>query len=319
MDTKDPRQALESLGLADLLELRPGDRVEADPGPPPGMGIFHGPPGVARLQHVPGAVLPLLGAVSQACEGDTLVTSLDSRTGPAAVEIVTEVGQDLVVVAEAGRERLFEIRREVPALPDWGPLAPRDWSHLVVDIDALLDGASCTPWLRHLAGEMAGSPWVLDRVAAAGLLARLWRPVDRAERDETLRSLVAGTTDTPTGRARRWARDLGPADVGEIARVALGDAGRQRDFPGDPPGQEGLLAALHQRDDLECIAWVLAEAGQGRDLVASLGDLDLELQRHLAAVAPGPGVATDERLLEVAATEPGAWWGEMAVQAPVDG
>jgi hypothetical protein len=68
-----------------------------------------------------------------------------------------------------------------------------------------------------------------------------------------------------------------------------------------------MLVACLARDDLACVETILHVRGRGDALTVALDGFDAEV-RELGSRLPGPLDLEDERLVEVSATEPDAWW-----------
>jgi hypothetical protein len=207
------------------------------------------------------------------------------------------------------------------ALDDWTPEAPAALPSL--SIDALAPNAEVPSWLRAAAVTRAVAPSLLDRVAAAGLLARLWSPA-RSGRDVAvfLDELLAGE-DPPT-RAARWFAALPEATQRQSARAAVAEtrALYQQlgplavDISADPiAARAAALSWIWRRDDLECVAHLHRTRHAAGPLDRALAELDRAAATHLREwlrVAP----FDDERLLSVATAEPDTWWTKMAGPVP---
>jgi hypothetical protein len=272
--------------------------------------------GVVVLFDLKAAVRALAGTVDfPDSEGGEMVV-LDGRASPAVVHLAAE-GREWVLTNDARDVRLYEIRRAVPDQPRFSPAPALDLSSVHPSPVEWLAGSACEPWLPKLAAELADSPWVVDRAAAAGAVARLWNPTDPAER---LRALSA-IADSPPTKARLWARSLDPAAAAEIERAAIYVADsffdaltHLQEAAAEESATQGSIAAdlVLRRDDLESVAFALGCAGEGGALRERLDELDREAVAHLSELPCGDW-AENERLLAVSWMEPTAWWGRLAL------
>lgn len=175
-------------------------------------------------------------------------------------------------------------------------------------VEAWTEGLAVDRWLAEEVGRLARSAAALDRIAAAGLLSRLWAPgetpVARAAR--------------PTERARAWARGLDPAALDRAEREAVDEAARLHDRIDavarldDAAARAAVGALVVDRDDLQSVRRALRLAGRGDRLDAALAAVDADA-RSAASVLAGrlPALADDPdglRWAAVAWQEPGAWW-----------
>lgn len=215
----------------------------------------------------------------------------------------------------------YRIVRAVPAaireLERWTP--PRS-PRLDVDVLAqMLGDASCEAWLRRQVEILGAVPSPADRVAAAGLLGRLWMPTTGAERALFAEAGAEG----PGDRVRAWAERLERPMLEYVARTAArraeeltAELGTLETTARLRPGAVGKVAArvVHARDDLESISYVIRLAGGSRseELDSALRAFDDEAADHLSVFAFADGLAEDERIRAVSWQDPNAWWGGLA-------
>lgn len=169
----------------------------------------------------------------------------------------------------------------------------------VPPVDAWSTGMD--PWLRQAAAALAASPSVVDRAAAAGLVARLGMTTEDPPLRERVRAWVRGQE-----------RAL-PALERQAVERAWTLADRLRGLAEASAEVDARVAALvAERDDLQSVRRVLVLVGQGARLREALAAVDA-LAAELAGVLDGhlPALESDpeaERWIAVAWQEPGAWW-----------
>ena len=256
-----------------------------------------------------------VGDHAQLDQGELL---LDARSGPVWALLVRAEGELLVGVAPGGAVVLYrhvrtpspELRAFLEAPVAAAPEAPD------VPIAALLGGFPVEQWLEEAVRHYAGSPGLMSRLTAAGLLGRLWAPPAGSDRKE----LVARVLETggPLRTARSWFSSLPPET--RSAGVRLASGGCEALYArlvalehaiSESVEDQGTRAAawLHDRDDLECIAALVSRESGEAVLITALEQLDQRCAAHhsLWAFIELPA---SERLRAVAWQEPDAWWGK---------
>lgn len=222
--------------------------------------------------------------------------------GPGGVGVAIEPGPVYTDFAPVYRQRL-----EVPPL---------------VRIESPVGEWTATraeAWLQEeIRGRLAeGGPW--QQAVAVGLFARLGWPREPARVVEmTLRGKPVPELAAP----RRWARGLSPDQVRTIRALAAVEIDRlhqvaddlARSMACDDPGwRADLLHLCHDREDLEGVRLLLAEAGAGEDLMAALDLLDSAGQDLMLGL-PVRLREDDERLRRASELDPEAWWVVPAVE-----
>ena len=71
---------------------------------------------------------------------------------------------------------------------------------------------------------------------------------------------------------------------------------------------DGVLVALQRRDDLECILWVLRQAGDKRPQSDDLAALDTAGDAFLATLTRWTAPGVDERIQRARRVSPNGWW-----------
>lgn len=177
----------------------------------------------------------------------------------------------------------------------------------------LLGNRSCEAWLRQRVESLALSAWLVDHVASVGTVVRLWSPTPTEGRD-----ILEGRAAAPSMVAGTWIRSLPGAEQSAVEQLAIQQAISLRgwfdsleDAPEDPTSDE-VLRAVHERDALESVMSMLWLVGEARGLANELALLDDSAVTSLSAIARPEKLTRDELLQAVFASEPGAWWGELA-------
>jgi hypothetical protein len=234
---------------------------------------------------------------------------IDARAKDAALQVLVEGREFVLVVRRSGAVEFGEIVREGPA--DTSPareVSLPQWDHITIAPEQLFREGPAEPWLDALVRAQLGSVWVLDRVAAAGNAARFYGAT--ATRDDL--SVSPGAD----GVARAWAHALLRSELGALTQAA-GDAvsnlWRDLDALGTSESPEALRALCLARDDLESVALVLGYAGASDDLRACLADLDAAAEDQLPTLVETDAIAGDPRLSAAAVADPMAWWAAFAL------
>jgi hypothetical protein len=230
---------------------------------------------------------------------------------------------DCVIGCEQGDVELFEPSyparsTQLTFLADWRPSAPAEVP--APDIHVFISHCAAEPWLVTEATHLASASWPLSRLAAAGLVARLWSPPECQDVEKALERILLKQAG-PAKAATQWFRVLGS----QVHQEAESSAALEADALGErlPELQESVLedpqAAsqrclqwLHERDDLECVLFLLQRTNAGELLQARLAELDGLAQRY-ASLWSHAEVNENERLQAVSWQEPDAWWGQLAL------
>ena len=200
------------------------------------------------------------------------------------------------------------------------------WSPVSTDLPippptlaTLLGGHPCAEWLRERHDALARSPAMVERVAAVGLVARLWEPEDRALEA----AILDGTVDYPSTVAVWWLRAIDPETRSTLEALAYQRAASLRDAffamvdADEDPTEADLLALLYERDALESVRTLLAYVGHGRNLGRELALTDVAAITCYSAMPVTAGIEADPLLRAVFLAEPDAWWGGFAAPSGV--
>jgi hypothetical protein len=243
--------------------------------------------------------------------------ALDARQSRCVLRLM-DSEREFVAVADITTIRVFEVIREHDRSFDWAarwqPEAPLDIQQ--PDLAALLQGTPADDWLLGAARGLAESESATDRLAAIGLIARLWEPTSAEIRD----AILAGKLVHPSSRVREVARSLPREQLQRLAEQAqaqasglAGDVRRLMELAAegdDDATQAYALGLLHRRDTLESVAVVLEDLEAGRELREALHEVDEEAEAAQSAFPEVERFAGDDRLAAVYAAEPLAWWGQ---------
>lgn len=247
-----------------------------------------------------------VGAVEEACGRLLLDTGL-----PAAV--ILRAGDDeRVLGGHAGAVYVLAL----PPLPAPGQVALGSAPEIdVPDVAAIVTDWPAAAWLREATERLRGSPVLLERAAAIGLLARHDMSVEDA-RAITARMLARDAT--PRDRALTWARALPPAHARWLAALGvheaeemLDDTSVLTDQAGEPHGPRAVRELCRRRELLEAIAELLRVRDDATctTLDAALETLDDEAATHRTALE-GAAMELDDPLLRAVAVQyPTCWWG----------
>ena len=215
----------------------------------------------------------------------------------------TEDGQQAVIEALDGEIRAWEVVpggdeiAEIMLPPDPIPLP---------DLAQWCAQTGAEPWLAAAVTAKAASPSAIDRLAAVGLLMRLWvAPED-------------GSAETPRGLWQAWAGAWLPDTVARAESDAVRHAWllleRIREV-GDLPdalAEAAVATIVLDRDDLASARRVLRVAGAGAKLAEALKAVDRAAVMNMSALTGHlPDLDDDpdaDRWYAVAWQEPGAWW-----------
>ncbi|WP_147444776.1 hypothetical protein [Corallococcus sp. CA053C] len=205
-----------------------------------------------------------------------------------------------------------------PADTNWEPSKPPEIP--APDIDRLLGQTVVQTWLLKLAKEFAESRRPFKRVAAAGVLARLWSSPNKTSRERTQKWLSAGHMD-PTAAAVKWFQMLEADQQELIESSAIYEWHEiEKEFEDiielnqeDPDSiHEMARAWIHRRDDLQSVMFLLRRADIGSAIARGLSKFDARAAayRELWSLID---LRDDERLCSVSWQEPDSWWGSIVV------
>lgn len=238
-----------------------------------------------------------------------------------AIRLCSEGGSELLLAAY--RQDIYLILQRVKVsildrLAQWTP--PDDLFIAILPLADLLGQWSCEAWLQVTFERLESSPSVLDRVAAMGLIGRLWSPAAPEMTRESLKSIVAGGHDPPLA-VEQWAKQLDAETVADLEHLSVARADSlmlQYDNLENMVAETGLHDAellrqlIHARDDLESLFHVLNAAGGGESLGRLLQALDREAVTHLTLLSCLDGLGDDDRIRSVSWQELESWWGNLA-------
>jgi hypothetical protein len=270
-------------------------------GAPLELSVWQEQEGVFRVsRRAPGQVNVVRGAARQV---DRQTFHLDARSEAVVLRASLDSGDDIVLCLERTACRFFRIA------------SPLD----VPGIEKFTDGVECEAWLSAEYRDFANSPGLADRVAAVGLLLRLFQPSTADARRRLLQETLASGSKV-VREVRRWATELSPAICGRCAETLEANAEMLEDalVEVDAAFERGADAARAlatyialERDRLECIAAVLALRGDVSEQRSALDRLDEQAGLRLSQL--GSAGIQDPLLERSAEVEPFAWWAAIAV------
>lgn len=178
-------------------------------------------------------------------------------------------------------------------------------------IDQWFAGATQPAWLDKLVRLNAASPSIADRLTAAGATIRL----------SCGRSKPSFEPDT-ADRAIEFLRELKLS--GDVENMVLATAMNRVyalmediDHLVDVHAPEGMRMACYARDDMACLEIALEAYGMNVCLLSDLlDDADVQVELALSKLPAPP--EDDDRLWEVAATNPNAWWIPRSARATIE-
>jgi hypothetical protein len=220
--------------------------------------------------------------------------------------------EDLLLQCSGGDLKLFMVTVARWAEPGEVPEIPAP------DLSELSSGLKLETWLVALAGDMSQSPRAVTRVAAAGLVARLWSCADSDSR-RTAWERLRSNQDGPATKAVRWFHLLTPPAREHVQRSALHEVDALEDRLPELSSGESADAAvlgvswLHRRDDLECLRFLCKRTDTGAELERALSALDERASGH-HDFWKRLSLQDDERLWSVSWQEPESWWGQLVAR-----
>ncbi|MFW5740132.1 MAG: hypothetical protein ACOC1F_07180 [Myxococcota bacterium] len=265
----------------------------------------------ALVVHVPAASVTLTGA-HQTLSADEFMLA-----DGGAARVDGPQGSALVVCGDGGKAAVFELSS--PRLAELAAWEPGEAAVVTPPAPSKLTGGlAIEPWLAAAVHDALESDAPLDRVAAVGLMGRLWSPVDRADAAAARQRSLAGAGPGQDGRA--WWASIPEAEREGLVSTALlrvddlADAlGDLSDHVAEDPeaARPALLRWLHARDDLASVAFLARSSSPGGVLETALQRLDEAAAAHHSMWAFVPAFE-DERLQAVAECEFEVWWGRLA-------
>lgn len=245
--------------------------------------------------------------------------ALDSRQAPVflrwkgrSAEWIIGCEKGEIELLEPSRSAAFHALATSPSAPL--PEVP------VPDLRSMLGGCKAESWLLGTTERMAQASSPLCRIAAVGLLARLWFP-ETSEELSAATEQVLSEQGGPAESAACWFLGLDAALRREVEHSAVDEAEElgqqlpelQSSALADPEAAtRQCLQWLHGRDDLKSVLFLCQRTNAGESLHEKLEELD----RHAStfkALWSWLDVTDDERLRAVSWQEPDAWWGQLAV------
>jgi hypothetical protein len=179
--------------------------------------------------------------------------------------------------------------------------------------------ATGDPWVEAEVADALAREGALAAAIAAGIVAR-FRPLPpaREARRASVESILAGRPEPEEAAPERaWVRALSEEARGAIERLGLAaadllagelDALGAEPRENDPAWRAGMAAVFRERDDLEGVRVLLAEAGAGASLARALARVDALGRELLRALPRWAGAGKDERLRRAVAINPEGWW-----------
>jgi hypothetical protein len=198
------------------------------------------------------------------------------------------------------------------------------------DITTFVEQGLIQNWIREIVEESQRQTSVIPEVISAGVVARLWSPLDHAGKlAEVERQILEN--QGPRVAAVEWFRGIA-ADPETLDQIVSFIDGKAHYLAGHlqplkqalgeewKDAQGAALNWLHERDDLESIRFLLDSVRQGDDLLLVHVCLQALDRDALSANSPChdmwalvEGLDKDARLLDVSWQEPESWWGELAI------
>lgn len=242
------------------------------------------------------------------------IAVLDARERPAYVH--GRFDDAVWVLRSSPTELTLFVEMKMSGETDWEPDRPPEIP--APDIDSFVGRTVVQPWLLLLAKNMASASRPFSRVAAAGILARLWSSPDKAAREQNKKWLNDGHSD-PTTAALDWFKGLGvesreliegsviyewkelESSFEELVQTALEDP---------DAFEESGRKWLHRRDDLESVLFFLRRVDVGSAISRGLAKFDKRVAgyRELWSMLE---LHDDERLRAVSWQHPDDWWGAL--------
>lgn len=255
----------------------------------------------------------LAGSCSWIRDGLALI---DPRERPAYIHGIS--GDAVWVLRSCGTDLTLFMESKILEEMDWEPAKSPEIS--APDIDSFVGQAVVQPWLLLLTKSMASASKPFSRVAAAGVLARLWSSPGRAGREQNKKWLDGGHLD-PTAAALGWFSKLGIESRELIESSAIYEWNElEKSFEQlvhtaleDPDAlDESGREWLHRRDDLEAVLFLLRRVDAGGAIARSLADFDQHVTgyRELWRLLD---VRDDARLRTVSWQHPEDWWGALVL------
>lgn len=278
---------------------------------------------VSRWQHDPALILiemkggEAIGG-NHAFAPEPGILYLDSRHQKAFARLIGGRGQ-LVIGADRGAVSAFEVIEPLsPAMERL--LAGGEPVSLHIELPGLEAWVGETEgWLSDIYTQLSASETPLSRLAAAGLVARLWSPPRGSDMKALIAQSLAG--DGPAAKIGKWARDLGQPLLERAMRLAVVRADILREeltplsdsIADDPDG--ATADARHWlvcRDNLQSVRAVLSLAIDTTELDRAIELLDREATLHHSMWSAVGDLGEEERLSAVAWQEPEHWWGALS-------
>lgn len=257
--------------------------------------------------------IQLAGACSWIGHGTALI---DVRERPAYVH--GRFDDAVWVLRSCLTELTLFVEMKMSEEADWESDTPPEIP--APDIDSFVGQAVVQPWLLLLAKSMAGASRLFLRVAAAGVLARLWSSPNEASREQNKKCLNAGHLD-PAAAALDWFKTLG-AEGRELIEGAVLYEWKELESSfeelvqtalEDPDAfEESGRAWLHRRDDIESVLFLLRRVDAGTAAARGLAKFDQRVAGY-RELWRWVDVRDDERLRAVSWQYPDDWWGGLVV------
>ena len=183
------------------------------------------------------------------------------------------------------------------------------------NIDEILEGFSAHDWLKKEAEELAEGGFI-DKLAAVGLLGRIWVPTKKNEREALIEEYKKGQDGPVINNTKKYLETICEKDLFFLEKLAIEAVDTLEDELGelkklviddDPASAKYGLNILLERDNLESVLFCFKIVGLGEKLIRALESFD-----YAAAIAAvtfrEANIPENERLHEVASSDPSAWW-----------
>ncbi len=188
----------------------------------------------------------------------------------------------------------------------------------IPELDAHFMQHPAAPWLSELVTQQIQSADPLTRLAAVGLLARLWTPVGSEAKKAMVASLLQGKRSPAQEYLNHYTAGFTPEVLAWVERQAVQDADTLHDalesvsndlleLEEPTERQEHADYLRERRDDLESVLEVLEAVQAGANLRLALDSLDrTALEKRM--LLDDAGSEPSRRLTNVAWVQPEAWW-----------
>ena len=189
------------------------------------------------------------------------------------------------------------------------------------NIDEILEGFSAHDWLKKEVAELAEGSFI-DKLAAVGLLGRVWMPITTREMNALFTLNFRGYESFVSHNIENYIKNISEHDLFFIEKLAIEAVGTLEDeleelkklvLDDDPASAKYGLNILLERDNLESVLFCLKRAGIGNKLIRALESFD-----YAAAISAvtfrEADIPENDRLRAVALSDPSTWWSSYLIE-----